>query len=57
MEVFLRRLQLPELKHRAPISGGAAAEIVEDMVGERISTLHMLGNVGAQVPQEASARL
>ena len=34
-----------------------AAEIVEDMVGELISTLHMLGNVGAQVPQEASARL
>ena len=36
---------IDEIKH--------AADLVEELMDELIGTLHTLGNVGAQVPQEA----
>ena len=34
-----------------------AAELVVEIMGSLIKTLHTLGNVGAQVPQELAAKL
>jgi hypothetical protein len=35
----------------------SAADLVDELMEELIGTLHSLGNVGAQVPQELSASL
>lgn len=40
---------IDEIKH--------AADLVDELMEELIGTLHGMGNVGAQVPQELTARM